>query len=229
MAAYSYMALVPVIQPPIMKLLTTDKERKIKMKQLRPVSKTEKILFPIIVTIFVSFLVPSAASLVGCLMLGNLMRECGVVERLSKTVQNELMNIVTIFLGVSVGATATAATFLSWQTLGILVLGIVAFGFGNCRRRAAGQGDEHLLQGEGQSPHRLRRRVRCADGCPGIPGGGPEVRSFQLPADARHGPQCVRRDRFAVAAGVLLACLAANGDYIITGKGNGLKNGKKSP
>ena len=129
-AAYSYMALVPVIQPPIMKLLTTDKERKIKMKQLRPVSKTEKILFPIIVTIFVSFLVPSAASLVGCLMLGNLMRECGVVERLSKTVQNELMNIVTIFLGVSVGATATAATFLSWQTLGILVLGIVAFGFG---------------------------------------------------------------------------------------------------
>ena len=129
-AAYSYMALVPVIQPPIMKALTTDKERKIKMKQLRPVSKTEKILFPIIVTIFVSFLVPSAASLVGCLMLGTLMRECGVVERLSKTVQNELMNIVTIFLGVSVGATATAATFLSWQTLGILLLGIVAFGFG---------------------------------------------------------------------------------------------------
>ena len=129
-AAYSYMALVPVIRPPIMKALTTDKERKIKMKQLRPVSKTEKILFPIIVTIFVSFLVPSAASLVGCLMLGNLMRECGVVERLSKTVQNELMNIVTIFLGVSVGATATAATFLSWQTLGILLLGIVAFGFG---------------------------------------------------------------------------------------------------
>ena len=129
-AAYSYMALVPVIQPPIMKALTTDKERKIKMKQLRPVTKTEKILFPIIVTIFVSFLVPSAASLVGCLMLGNLMRECGVVERLSKTVQNELMNIVTIFLGISVGATATASTFLSWQTLGILVLGIVAFGFG---------------------------------------------------------------------------------------------------
>ena len=129
-AAYSYMALVPVIQPPIMKALTTDAERKIKMKQLRPVSKTEKILFPIIVTIFVSFLVPSAASLIGCLMLGNLMRECGVVDRLSKTVQNELMNIVTIFLGVSVGATATAATFLSWQTLGILLLGIVAFGFG---------------------------------------------------------------------------------------------------
>lgn len=129
-AAYSYMALVPVIQPPIMKALTTDAERKIKMKQLRPVSKTEKVLFPIIVTIFVSFLVPSAASLIGCLMLGNLMRECGVVERLSKTVQNELMNIVTIFLGISVGATATAENFLNWQTLMILALGVIAFGFG---------------------------------------------------------------------------------------------------
>ena len=129
-AAYSYMALVPVIQPPIMKALTTDKERKIKMKQLRPVSKTEKVLFPIIVTIFVSFLVPSAASLIGCLMLGNLMRECGVVDRLSKTVQNELMNIVTIFLGISVGATATAENFLNWQTLMILALGVIAFGFG---------------------------------------------------------------------------------------------------
>ena len=129
-AAYSYMALVPVIQPPIMKALTTDAERKIKMKQLRPVSKTEKVLFPIIVTIFVSFLVPPAASLIGCLMLGNLMRECGVVDRLSKTVQNELMNIVTIFLGISVGATATAENFLNWQTLMILALGVIAFGFG---------------------------------------------------------------------------------------------------
>ena len=129
-AAYSYMALVPVIQPPIMKALTTDKERKIKMKQLRPVTKTEKILFPIIVTIFVSFMVPSAASLIGCLMLGNLMRESGVVDRLSKTVQNELMNIVTIFLGISVGATATAENFLNFQTLAILVMGIVAFGCG---------------------------------------------------------------------------------------------------
>ena len=124
------MALVPVIQPPIMKALTTDKERKIKMKQLRPVTKTEKILFPIIVTIFVSFMVPSAASLIGCLMLGNLMRESGVVDRLSKTVQNELMNIVTIFLGISVGATATAENFLNFQTLAILVMGIVAFGCG---------------------------------------------------------------------------------------------------
>lgn len=129
-AAYSYMALVPVIQPPIMRLLTTKKERMIVMTELRPVSKTEKIIFPIVVTIFVSLLVPSATPLVGCLMLGNLMRETGVVDRLSKTAQNELMNIVTIFLGVSVGATATAQTFLSPKTLGILVMGICAFAFG---------------------------------------------------------------------------------------------------
>ena len=129
-AAYSYMALVPVIQPPIMRALTTKKEREIVMTQLRKVSKTEKIIFPIVVTIFVSLLLPSAASLIGCLMLGNLMRECGVVDRLSKTVQNELMNITVIFLGISVGATATADAFLNFQTLGILCLGVIAFGLG---------------------------------------------------------------------------------------------------
>ena len=129
-AAYSYMALVPVIQPPIMRALTTDAERKIKMSQLRQVSKTEKILFPVIIAIVISLLLPSAAPLVGCLMLGNLMKECGVVDRLSKTVQNELMNIVVIFLGISVGATATAASFLNLKTLGILVLGILAFSCG---------------------------------------------------------------------------------------------------
>ena len=129
-AAYSYMALVPVIQPPIMKLLTTKKERQIEMKQLREVSKTEKIIFPIIITTFVALLLPSAAPLIGCLMLGNLLRECGVCERLSKTVQNELMNIVTIFLGISVGATATAEIFLTPKTLQIIGMGIVAFGFG---------------------------------------------------------------------------------------------------
>ena len=129
-AAYSYMALVPVIQPPIMKLLTTKKERMIEMKQLREVTKTEKIIFPIVVTAFVALLLPSAASLIGCLMLGNLLRECGVTERLSKTVQNELMNIVTIFLGISVGATATADIFLQMKTLQIIAMGIVAFGFG---------------------------------------------------------------------------------------------------
>ena len=130
-AAYSYMALVPVIQPPIMRALTTEKERKIKMSQLRQVSKTEKILFPVIIAIVISLLLPSAAPLVGCLMLGNLMKECGVVDRLPKTVQNELMNIVVIFLGISVGATATAASFLNLKTLGILVLGILAFSFGS--------------------------------------------------------------------------------------------------
>ena len=130
-AAYSYMALVPVIQPPIMKLLTTDKERKIEMKQLRTVSKREKIIFPIIITVIIAILLPSAAPLIGCLMLGNLMKECGVTERLSKTVQNELMNIVTIFLGISVGATTTADSFLNWQTLGILTLGVVAFSCGS--------------------------------------------------------------------------------------------------
>jgi len=130
-SAYSYMALVPVIQPPIMKLLTTEEERKIVMRPLRQVSKTEKIIFPIVVTIFVALLVPSAAPLIACLMFGNLLKECGVTERLSKTAQNELMNIVTIFLGVSVGATATGATFLSPKTLMILAMGIVAFSFGS--------------------------------------------------------------------------------------------------
>ena len=129
-AAYSYMALVPVIQPPIMRLLTTEAERRIVMKPLRQVSKTEKIIFPIMVAVFVALLVPSAAPLIACLMLGNLFKECGVVERLSKTVQNELINIVTIFLGVSVGCTATGRTFLSLQTIAIMVMGVVAFGFG---------------------------------------------------------------------------------------------------
>lgn len=130
-AAYSYMALVPVIQPPIMRLLTTKKERGIIMKPLREVSKTEKIIFPIAVTIFVALLVPSATPLVGCLMLGNLWKESGVAERLCKTAQNELMNIVTIFLGISVGATATAGAFLKGQTLLIMIVGVVAFGAGS--------------------------------------------------------------------------------------------------
>ena len=126
-AAYSYMALIPIIQPPIMKALTTKKERGIVMGQLRSVSKMEKIIFPIFVTLVVSLIVPSAASLVGALMLGNLMRESGVVERLSKTVQNEMMNIITIMLGLTVGATADAANFLSFSTIKIIVLGLFAF------------------------------------------------------------------------------------------------------
>lgn len=128
-AAYSYMALIPMIQPPIMKLLTTEKERQVKMEQARTVSKTEKIIFPIIVAMFVILLLPSTAPLVGCLMLGNLWRECGVTERLSDTVQNALMNIVTVFLGISVGATTAATRFLSAETLKIIVLGLTAFCF----------------------------------------------------------------------------------------------------
>ena len=129
-AAYSYMALVPVIQPPIMRALTTKKERAIKMSQFRPVSKTEKIIFPIAITTIVALILPDAAPLIGCLMLGNLAKECGVVDRLSKTMQNELMNIVVIFLGLTVGATATASSFLDWSTIKIMVMGVVAFGCG---------------------------------------------------------------------------------------------------
>ena len=129
-AAYSYMALVPIIQPPIMKALTTDRERKIVMEQLRPVSKVERIIFPIFSTLVVALMVPDATPLVGMLMLGNLFRESGVTERLSKTAQNELMNIVTIFLALSVGATARGETFLTLQTLGIIAMGLAAFCFG---------------------------------------------------------------------------------------------------
>ena len=128
-AAYSYMALIPLIQPPIMNLMTTPEQRKIKMVQTRQVSKTEKIIFPIVVTLFVAMLLPDTAPLIGCLMLGNLFKECGVTERLSDTVQNALMNIVTIFLGLSVGATTVAERFLTWSTIKIVVLGLIAFSF----------------------------------------------------------------------------------------------------
>ncbi len=129
-AAYSYMSLVPIIQPPIMKLLTTDKERKIKMEQLRPVSKLEKILFPIIITIVVCMILPTTAPLVGMLMLGNLFRECGVVKQLTETASNALMYIVVILLGTSVGATTSAERFLNWDTIKIVALGLIAFIFG---------------------------------------------------------------------------------------------------
>ena len=131
-AAYSYMALIPMIQPPFMRLFTTEKERKIKMTNLRTVSKLEKILFPIVVTVVVGLIVPDALTLIGCLMFGNLLNVCGVTERLSKTVQNELMNIVTVFLGISVGATASAANFLRFETLLIIGCGLVAFCISTC-------------------------------------------------------------------------------------------------
>ena len=131
-AAYSYMALIPMIQPPLMRLLTTQKEREIKMEQLRTVSKTEKIIFPIAVAIFVILLIPDTAPLIGMLMLGNLFRECGVVDRLSDTAQNALCNIVTIFLGLSVGCKAVAETFLTWDTIKIIILGLLAFMLSTC-------------------------------------------------------------------------------------------------
>lgn len=130
LAAYTYMALVPLIQPPIMRLLTTEKERKIRMEQLRPVSKTEKIIFPIAVTVIIALLVPSAAPLVGMLMLGNLFKESGVVDRLCKTAQNELMNIITIFLGISVGATTVASKVITMDFLKVILLGVIAFSVG---------------------------------------------------------------------------------------------------
>ena len=129
-AAYSYMSLVPIIQPPIMKALTTEKERKIKMEQLRPVSKLERILFPIIVTIVVCMILPSTAPLVGMLMLGNLFKECGVVRQLTETASNALMYIVVILLGTSVGATTSAEAFLNWDTIKIVILGLIAFAIG---------------------------------------------------------------------------------------------------
>ena len=194
-AAYSYMALVPVIQPPIMRALTTKKEREIVMEQLRPVSKREKIIFPIAVTIIVSLLLPSAAPLVGCLMLGNLFRESGVVDRLNKTAQNELMNIVTIFLGTTVGATATASTLPVAQDAGHHRRGRARLRLWHRGRRATGQGHEQALRWQDQPAHRFRRCVRRADGRACEPGGGPEGQPRQLPAHARHGPQRGRRDR----------------------------------
>ena len=166
-AAYSYMALIPLIQPPIMKLLTSAEDRKIKMTQSRPVSKTEKILFPIIVTIFVVLLLPSTAPLIGCLMLGNLFRECGVTDRLSDTVQNALMNIITIMLSTSVGATMVASNFLKLDTIKIVFLGLVAFGIstaggligGNIMCKVTGKKVNPLIGSAGVSAVPMAARV----------------------------------------------------------------------
>ena len=139
MAAYSYMALIPLIQPPIMNLMTTPEQRKIKMVQTRQVSKTEKIIFPIVVTVFVAMLLPDTAPLIGCLMLGNLFKECGVTDRLSDTVQNALMNIVTILLSTAVGATMIGSRFLTPETLKIVLLGVIAFGISTVGGLLGGQ------------------------------------------------------------------------------------------
>ena len=204
-AAYSYMALVPVIQPPIMRALTTKKERSIVMEQLRPVSKKEKIIFPIAVTIIVSLLLPSAAPLVGCLMLGNLFKESGQLDRLSDTAQNALMNIVTIFLGITVGATATASTFLQLKTLGIMVVGVVAFGFGTAggvllaklMNKLSGGKINPLIGSAGVSAVPMAARVSQIEGQKANPG------NFLLMHAM--GPNVAGVIGSAIAAGMLLS------------------------
>lgn len=206
-AAYSYMALVPIIQPPIMKLLTTKKERAVVMDQLRPVSKLEKIIFPIIVVIICAIVLPSAAPLIGMLMLGNLFKESGVVERISKTAQNELMNIITIFLGVTVGATATGTVFLTPKTLGIIALGLLAFCmgtacgvlFGKLMYQFSGGKVNPLIGSAGVSAVPMAARVANKVGQEENPG------NFLLMHAM--GPNVAGVIGSAVAAGVLLSVL----------------------
>ena len=206
-AAYSYMALVPIIQPPIMKALTTKKERSVVMGQLRPVSKLEKIIFPIIVVIICAIVLPSAAPLIGMLMLGNLFKESGVVERISKTAQNELMNIITIFLGVTVGALATGPVFLQWQTLGIVGLGLLAFCmgtacgvlFGKLMYKLSGGKVNPLIGSAGVSAVPMAARVANKVGQQEDPG------NFLLMHAM--GPNVAGVIGSAVAAGVLLSIL----------------------
>ena len=204
-AAYSYMALIPLIQPPIMKLMTSAEDRKIKMVQTREVTKTEKILFPIIVTIFVILLLPSTAPLVGCLMLGNLFRECGVTDRLSDTVQNALMNIVTIFLSTSVGATMVASNFLKLETLKIIFLGLVAFAIstaggligGNVMCKLTGKKVNPLIGSAGVSAVPMAARVSQVEGQKANPS------NFLLMHAM--GPNVAGVIGSAIAAGFLLA------------------------
>ena len=205
-AAYSYMALIPMIQPPLMRLMTTVEERKIKMTALRQVSKTEKIIFPIMVTIVVAIIVPDALVLIGCLMFGNLLNVCGVTDRLSKTAQNELMNIVTIFLGISVGATATAQSFLKGQTLLIIGLGLVAFmisTFGGLLTakimcKVTGGKINPLIGSAGVSAVPMAARVSQIEGQKAAPS------NFLLMHAM--GPNVAGVIGSAVAAGVLLSC-----------------------
>ncbi len=206
-AAYSYMALVPIIQPPIMKLFTTEAERKIRMKQLRPVSKLEKICFPLLITLLCAFLLPDAAPLIGMLMFGNLMRECGVVERLSDTAQNALINIVTIFLGTAVGAKLSADQFLTKQTIGILILGAIAFSVGT----AAGVIFGKIMNKLSKDP--INPLIGAA-GVSAVPMAARVVNKVGLESDPRNfllmhamGPNVSGVIGSAVAAGVLLKAL----------------------
>jgi oxaloacetate decarboxylase beta subunit len=204
-AAYSYMALIPMIQPPIMRLLTTEKERKIKMTALRPVSKLEKMIFPVMVTVVVGMIVPSALTLLGCLMFGNILNVCGVTDRLSKTVQNGLMNAVTVCLGISVGATATAESFLAPETLLIIVLGLTAFAISTIgglltakiMNKLSGGTINPLIGSAGVSAVPMAARVAQAEGQKADPS------NFLLMHAM--GPNVAGVIGSAVAAGVLLA------------------------
>ncbi|MBQ9624973.1 MAG: sodium ion-translocating decarboxylase subunit beta [Clostridia bacterium] len=204
-AAYSYMALVPVIQPPIMRLLTTKEEREVEMEQLRPVSQTEKILFPIVVTLFVSLLLPSAAPLVGMLMLGNLFKESMVVDRIMNTAKNELINIITILLGVSVGATAQAEVFISWTTGGIVFMGLCAFAFGTAggvllgklMYRLTGGKVNPLIGSAGVSAVPMAARVSNDEGLKAKPGNYLLMHAM--------GPNVAGVIGSAIAAGVLIS------------------------
>ena len=205
-AAYSYMALIPMIQPPLMRLLTTEKERKIKMTALRPVSKLEKMIFPVMVTVVVGLIVPSALSLIGCLMFGNILNVCGVTDRLSKTVQNGLMNAVTVCLGISVGATATAQSFLDWDTLKIIGLGLTAFAISTVgglltakiMNKLSGGTINPLIGSAGVSAVPMAARVAQTEGQKADPS------NFLLMHAM--GPNVAGVIGSAVAAGVLLAC-----------------------
>ena len=204
-AAYSYMALIPMIQPPIMRLLTTKAEREVVMSRTRAVTKLEKICFPIIVTIFCVLLLPSVAPLIGMLMLGNLFRESGVVERISSTAQNELINIVTIFLGVTVGATAKAETFLSVQTISIIALGLTAFMFstvgglliGKLMYKLSGGKINPLIGSAGVSAVPMAARVSQIEGAKARPGNYLLMHAM--------GPNVAGVIGSAIAAGVLLS------------------------
>ena len=205
-AAYSYMALIPMIQPPIMRLLTTKEERKIKMTALRPVSKLEKMIFPVMVTVVVGLIVPSALSLIGCLMFGNILNVCGVTDRLSKTVQNGLMNAVTVCLGISVGATATAESFLALDTLKIIALGLTAFAISTVgglltakiMNKLSGGTINPLIGSAGVSAVPMAARVAQTEGQKADPS------NFLLMHAM--GPNVAGVIGSAVAAGVLLAC-----------------------
>lgn len=195
-AAYTYMALVPLIQPPIMALLTTKKERVIRMKSLRTVSKSEKLFFAVLVTIVTILLIPDASPLIGMLMLGNFLRECKVTERLVQASQNEIINIVTIFLGTSVGLTMQGDRFLQKETLLIILLGIVAFGVATAGGVIAAKLMNLIWRKNPVNPLIGSAGVSAVPmGGPRLPQCGPEVRSLQLPSHARHGTERCGRDR----------------------------------